>query len=265
MSRPEDSLPPDLFYNDLATQVFGLFANDRGRAFRYVSLLTGLGRRFDFHVAVVEQARKGIRHVIPDVLDLRQSRLPAVLEQPERGTQLLAPGGDRGLVHGAALGGGGAGWAGEPGRIIELEKPYAFAREQGLPLPSGLIAHRPAGKSRDAQKVGAFQFTARNQLGESQGLLVVMSVEEQQTAELIWSVKGRFNPQTQKMEQGAIWRFVTGRISGDKIEFVPRDGAPRNIFDWRDANSGSYSTLFDQQLSMGKGPTNFSSRFTRLD
>jgi hypothetical protein len=34
----------DLFYNDLATQVFALFAGDRGKAFRYVSYNTGLGR-----------------------------------------------------------------------------------------------------------------------------------------------------------------------------------------------------------------------------
>jgi hypothetical protein len=34
----------DLFYNDLATQVFALFAGDRGKSFRYVSNATGLGR-----------------------------------------------------------------------------------------------------------------------------------------------------------------------------------------------------------------------------
>src|SRR5215831_3857646 len=34
----------DLFYNDLATQVFALFAGDRGKFFRYVSFATGLGR-----------------------------------------------------------------------------------------------------------------------------------------------------------------------------------------------------------------------------
>ena len=34
----------DLFYNDLATQVFALFSGNRGRSFRYVSYPTGLGR-----------------------------------------------------------------------------------------------------------------------------------------------------------------------------------------------------------------------------
>jgi enediyne biosynthesis protein E4 len=34
----------DLFYNDLATQVFALFAGDHGKSFRYVSYSTGLGR-----------------------------------------------------------------------------------------------------------------------------------------------------------------------------------------------------------------------------
>ena len=34
----------DIFYNDLANQVFALFRNERGKSFRYVSLLTGIGR-----------------------------------------------------------------------------------------------------------------------------------------------------------------------------------------------------------------------------
>jgi hypothetical protein len=34
----------DFFYNNLATQVFALFVNDGGKAFRYVSPATGLGR-----------------------------------------------------------------------------------------------------------------------------------------------------------------------------------------------------------------------------
>jgi hypothetical protein len=34
----------DLFYNDLATQVFALFAGERAKSFRYVSYPTGLGR-----------------------------------------------------------------------------------------------------------------------------------------------------------------------------------------------------------------------------
>src|SRR5262249_47396874 len=33
-----------LFYNDLATQIFALFAGDHGKFFRYVSHATGLGR-----------------------------------------------------------------------------------------------------------------------------------------------------------------------------------------------------------------------------
>jgi hypothetical protein len=35
---------PDIFYNNLATQVFGLFHNEGGRVFRYVSPSAGLGR-----------------------------------------------------------------------------------------------------------------------------------------------------------------------------------------------------------------------------
>ena len=78
------------------------------------------------------------------------------------------------------------------------------------------------------------------------------------------SLKGRHNPQTDKMEAGSIWRYITVRISGDKLEFVPRDGGARTTFEWRDANSGSYSTLVEQQLGGNKN-LGSSVRFTRLD
>lgn len=74
----------------------------------------------------------------------------------------------------------------------------------------------------------------------------------------------RFNPQTQKTEGGSIWRYITARIAGDRLEFVPRDGADRSMFGWRDANSGTFSALNDQSTggnkSLGSGV-----RFMRLD
>ena len=92
-----------------------------------------------------------------------------------------------------------------------------------------------------------------------------MSVEDQQTAEVIMSIKGRYNAQSDKMEAGSIWRYITARISGDKLEFVPRDGAPRTMFEWRDANSGSYSTLMEQQVGGNNKSLGSGARFTRLD
>ena len=155
------------------------------------------------------------------------------------------------------------GWGGDPSRIIELAKAYAYARENGLPLPSGLIAHRPPGNSRHSQKVGSFQFINRTPLGQDPALIIVISVDEQQTAEVIMSMKGRFNPKENKTEQGTLWRFVTGRISGDKLDFVPRAGSSRWAFDWRDVNSGSFSLVNDKQV--GANNLGYNARFTRLD
>lgn len=150
---------------------------------------------------------------------------------------------------------GGAGWAGDPARIVELTKAYAYARENGLDLPPGLIAHRPAANSRDARKIGSFQFTNRTKLGEDPALLVVMSVEGQ-TAEVIQSIKGVYNGKTKQTEPGTLWRFVTGRISGDRLEYVPRDGSPPWVFAWSDASSGSFTL---------KSRPAYTSRLTRLD
>ncbi len=153
--------------------------------------------------------------------------------------------------------------AGNPARIVELPKAYAYAQEHGLPLPPGLIAYRAPANARDARKIGSFHFLNRNELGESQAILIVISVEEQQTAEIIMSVKGRFNPETKKMEAGSIWRFVTGRLSGDRMEYVPRAGSARWVFDWRDANAPTFNLVSDEQV--GARGWIHNARLTRLD
>ncbi len=155
---------------------------------------------------------------------------------------------------------GGDGWGADPSRIIELTKAYAYARENGLPLPSGLIAHRLPGGGRDGQKVGSFQFVRHTPIGGEPALLVVISAEEQQTAEVVMTARGVFNEKTQKMEGGSIWRYITARIAGDRLEFTPRGNSERYMFDWRDANSGSFSVLSDQARTAGP-----SIRFVRLD
>lgn len=161
-------------------------------------------------------------------------------------------------------GSGSAGGGFNPSSVVELPKAYAYAHENGLPLPSGLIAYRPSGNSRDSQKVGSFQYARKSMLGVDPALLVVLSVDEQQTAEVIMSVKGRFNQKTQKLEGGSIWRYITAGVAGNRLEFVPRDSAERTMFDWQDANSGNFSTLNEQVGTQQKGLSS-GTRFTRLD
>ena len=158
----------------------------------------------------------------------------------------------------------------DPARIIELSK--AFALENRLPLPSGLIGYRPAGKSRDSQKIGSFRYINRNSKGEYPALLVVMSVEEQQSAEVIVSSLGRYSTKTEREKIGLIWRAVTARISGDRLEFTPHQASMPLKFSWRDANSGKFETLTDDSSIASKSNPNrslaslsFSSALTRLD
>lgn len=151
---------------------------------------------------------------------------------------------------------GRSGWGQDPSRIIELTNAYAFARENGLPMPPGLIAHRPANKSADASKVGTFKFIAESQSGREPQILVVMSVEEQQTAEIIMAGRGR---------RGLNWRFVTATLSDNRLEYVPREAGPRFIFDWSDANSGSVGQISNVSGVGNRSSAASSSRFSRLD
>ena len=145
-----------------------------------------------------------------------------------------------------------SGWAGDPSRIVELPNAYAYARQNDLPLAAGLIAHRPAGASPDARKIGAFKFmTNPPQRGPTPQLLVVMSVDEGNTAECIMCGK----------VLGSYWRFITGKLSGERLEYEPPTGGAHFVFDWRDANGGSVA-LFP---AGGAGGRVTNTTFTRLD
>ena len=153
----------------------------------------------------------------------------------------------------AASAGGAAGWSGDPSRIVEIRNAYAYARENKLLLPEGLIAHRPAGNSIHAKKIGAFKFTIKTPVGPSPGLLVVVSADEQGTAELILTVSAG---------AGVFWRFITGKVSGDRLEYEPYYERPKFILDWRDANSGSVAQMSTQEIRSNGMST---MPFTRLD
>ncbi|HZP98355.1 MAG TPA: caspase family protein [Reyranella sp.] len=152
---------------------------------------------------------------------------------------------------------------GDPSRVIELPKAYAYAHEHGLPLPSGLVAFRPSVKSAGARMVGSWAYLNPSPFGKDPALLLVMSADGQ-TAEVIISVKGVYNGKVGKMEGGAVWRFVTGDVSSNRLEYVPRDQGARYTFDWSDANSGNFSSLNDSVVG-SRGNIGASERFTRLD
>lgn len=147
-----------------------------------------------------------------------------------------------------------SGWSHDPARIIELPNAYAFARENDLSLVPGLIAHRPASNSPDGAKVGSYRFSANSPSGLTPAVLVVMSVEEKGSAELIAATKG---------PSGTFWRFTRGPLSGNRLEFaLGVEGYHRIQFDWRDANSGTVANIDERP---GRNASITSSRFTRLD
>ncbi len=126
-----------------------------------------------------------------------------------------------------------------------------------MPMPPGLIAYRPANNSADGLKVGSYKYISTSPTDHDPQLLLVLSVEEQRSAELI--MVGKNNGQR-------YWRFVTGALSGRRIEYVPKDGWHRFMFDWRDANSGSLTVLlFDGKGPQGNSGRIFSTPFSRLD
>jgi hypothetical protein len=147
-----------------------------------------------------------------------------------------------------------SGWASDPSRIVELPNAYAFAQQNGLLVPPGLVAHRPPPGSRDATKVGSYRFT------DSYGgpaLAIIMSVEEQASAEMIMALRERSTGNNG-------WRFFRGSLSNNVIQYLPSTRAAPSQMSWSDANSGLMTSI----VSTGSGgatKTPKSSPFTRLD
>ena len=149
---------------------------------------------------------------------------------------------------------------GDTSRVVELTNTYTYAQQHSLPLPPGLIAHHPSVHSPDHQKIGSYQFVARTPIGNAESLLVVMSVEQGQSAECIYASKS---------EKGSFWRFIAASVASGKLEYQPRDGSAHFTFAWTDANSGTLTQMKDMAGRppgrRGGGGGGYSTKFTRLD
>lgn len=132
-------------------------------------------------------------------------------------------------------------------RVVELPNAYAFAKENNFPMQPALIAIRPTETSPHKQKVGAFKFTQRTSSGIVPLLIIIISVNENNIAEIMLAGEG-------------FWRNFTGAVSGSRLEYKPRDAGAKTIFDWRDANSGSVSMTLERDNSRPHTDS-----FTRLD
>ena len=103
--------------------------------------------------------------------------------------------------------------------------------------------------------VGSFKFMSKYKNGTYPQVMIVMSVEQGSTAEFITAGISEIGP---------YWRFVTGSISTGRLEYVPRDGAAKFIFTWKDATGGSMAQLSDGTTG-GQDNRPYSTTFTRLD
>ncbi len=156
----------------------------------------------------------------------------------------------------------------DPARVVELTNAYAFAQQNGLVLPAGLVAYRAAG---DIRIVGSYKFEQWTIVGaggpashySSPAILVVLSVPTPNTAEIIISAK---EYGTSSQGTGARWRFVTGLRNDNSVSASNPAETSKNEFTWRDQNSGRY-TMLAGRIQPGPAAPNFGrgSTFTRLD
>jgi hypothetical protein len=139
--------------------------------------------------------------------------------------------------------------AGDPRRVVELPNVYAYAQQNGIALPPGLIGYRPAAGAAD--KVGSYKYTGFNQ---EAALLVVMSIEDPQNVELVQGYRDK--------SQRTRWRFLRGALSGDSIDFDNSDQNLRWGFKWSDATAGKLSI---HPQGGGGGGRMVTGSFARLD
>ncbi len=118
----------------------------------------------------------------------------------------------------------------DPSRIVELPKAYAYARENGMQLPPGLVAYRPSSNSPDAQKmkIGSYKLHVL----QIPGLVIVMSVPDGSSAECVLSI------QSATYSGGSRWRSFTAANSDRALVFLSVDESQRFEFKWRDQSSG---------------------------
>ena len=148
-----------------------------------------------------------------------------------------------------------------------MTNAYAFARQNGLTLPAGLIAFRSMGNAPDARMIGAYKFESEGRSGSTYGseygapaVIVVMSTAAGNAVEVVVGAKDY------RTGSGARWQFVTAAKSENRIAFPNLDESRQWEFTWRDQNSGTFSSIpKGNQTSWGGRGHGRPSAFTRLD
>lgn len=143
----------------------------------------------------------------------------------------------------------------EPAGVVELSRLYEYARQNKLPVPAGLVALR-LGNSHDS-KIGTFSFENMALNTIRPAYIAVLSASDK-VAQAILGVIAADN--LRMKEFTARWRFLQLALSDRMASWESVDGMARSEFRWKDANSGSYTTL-----PLHSNHTPYSSRLVRLD
>lgn len=147
---------------------------------------------------------------------------------------------------------GSSGRSGDPSRILELPNAYAFARQHDHFMPPGLVAIRPAQRSRDGEKIGAVKFDVPN---SPPAIVIVVSVAVPQEVDVILMNRNK---------NVAFWRSARGTLSGDTLEFTGASWGSHFSLQWKNANSG---TLTQRMIGLNVGAAGvvWTKPFARLD
>jgi hypothetical protein len=154
---------------------------------------------------------------------------------------------------GAHLGPRAGGSGVDAARIVELPNAFGFAGSNGIYLPPGLVALRPRGNSRYGQMIGSYKFVQKVNGEPKPLLLLVLSADESGIAEVVLGTTGG----------GGGYRFFEAKVSEGRLDYVLRAGGNHTVFDWRNANGGSFSILTDGIIA--PYATANAGSFTRLD
>jgi hypothetical protein len=150
----------------------------------------------------------------------------------------------------------------DPSRIVELPNAYAYARENGLVLPAGLVAYRPPASAAagDRRKIGSYKydfFVSGGGAHKAPALAIVLSIPDGSSAEVLQTFKS-FDASA----GGTRWRHITATNSEGSVAWLTIDEVLRLELKWRDQNSGTYSSTPNASAVSAKMA---SSPFTRID
>jgi uncharacterized caspase-like protein len=117
-----------------------------------------------------------------------------------------------------------------PAAGVELDKAYAFAQQNGLPLPSGLVGVRASSNASNNQKVGSYAFETIAGTTHFPAVLLVLSVDDDGTANTILASKISTSP---------YWSLMNAKLASGKLSYTSGGIGVHYVLDWRDANEGT--------------------------